>query len=183
MKKFLKNAMLIMLVSFFILNIINLVWQNTNHNKIVIEIAQTVQKINNGETIVENAYQTIYEMFASTYYMTVVRNFEIQTGIIIVSIVLGITIGMIITFEEKSKIRVIIIYILGLLLTALCYTICAMDFDSFFKELLYHLADKWKLYTLAFFITYTIKIYINNRKTRELNKVLNEKQKRIDLEK
>lgn len=70
----------------------------------------------------------------------------------------------------------VIIYVLGLLLTALAPTICDviyyMDFKGFFKDMIYYLENIWKWYTLAFFIIYAIKIYVNHRKAKELNEVL-----------
>ena len=44
-------------------------------------------------------------------------------------------------------------------------------------ELLYYLENTWILYTLAFTIFYIIKIIISNKKTKELNEILKNKQK------
>lgn len=181
MKKFLKNAILIMLVSSFVLNIVNLVYQYVVHTRTILEISEVVQQINNGEIVIDNTYEHIYQNFASAYFAGVGNNLSIQVGIIILSIVLGITIGMIVTFEEKSKIRIVIIYILGLFLTVLAptmsETIYYMSFNTFFDDMIYYLDSIWKWYTLVFFIIYTIKIYINNKKAKELNKILKNKQK------
>ena len=168
MKKFLKNAILIMLVSSFVFSILILILQHIRFYNGVLEISNIIREINNGKIVIENTYDGINKILASSYYMLAGDNLAMQTGSIILSIVLGITIGMIVTFEEKSKIRVIIVYILGLFFTVLAPTICQviyyMSFSSFFDDIVYYLEIVWKLYTLIFFIIYAIKKYINNRK-------------------
>ena len=185
MKKFFKNALLIMLVSSFIFNVLNLILQHIRFHTGVLELADIIRQINSGEIVIENTYDGINQLLASSYYMLAGNNLAIQTWIVVLSIVLGITVGMIITFEEKSKIRVVIIYIVGLLLTILAPTmsevIYYMSFQTFFDDMLYYLKSVWKWYTLVFFIMYTIKIYINIRKTRELNEILTKKQKQNNL--
>lgn len=174
MKKFLKNAVLIMLVSCFIFNIVNLLWMYVEHCKVVQEIMDIAKQRNEEIITMEEGY----ELLASVYSAGFGNKVAIEAGIIVISLVLGITIGMIITFEEKSKLRVVIIYILGLFITTLVPTmrevIYYMSFETFFDDIIYYLDNTWKWYTLAFFIIYTIKIYINNKKTKELNKVLRE---------
>ena len=168
MKKFLKNAGLIMLVSSFIFNILNLIFQYIRFNTGVLELSNIIRQINSEEIVIENTYDGINQIFASSYYMLAGNNLSIQTWSIIISIILGITIGMIVTFEEKSKIRIFIIYIIGLLLTVLLPTmsevIYYMSFSTFFADIIYYLESVWKCYTFVFFIIYAIKIYINNRK-------------------
>ena len=170
MKKFLKNAGLIMLVSSFIFNILNLIFQYIRFNTGVLELSNIIRQINSGEIVIENSYDGINQILASSYYMLAGNNLAIQTWSIIISIILGITIGMIVTFEEKSKIRVFIIYILGLLLTVLLPTmsevIYYMSFSTFFADMVHYLESVWKWYTLVFFIIYGIKIYMNNRKKK-----------------
>lgn len=184
MKRFFKNMSFIILITCFILNIVNLIASARYQYSVVIpglmELAEEVkQKGVTGEEA--------YELIPSVYYISNGNQIAIQAGSIGLSVFLGITLGMIITFEEKSKIRVIIIYLLGLLLTSLAPTIYEaiyyMNFNNFFDDIGYYLDTIWIWYTLIFFIIYTIKIYANNRKTRELNEILNEKQKQINIEK
>ena len=180
MKKFLKNAVLIMLVTYFILNIVNFVWQYIEYNKLVLETAYLVGQINNGEITIEDPY-AIFMGFPLMMEAQTIR----LAGIIGISIIVGIAIGMIVTFEEKSKVRVLLIYIIGLLLVALWPTICDaiyyMEFTNFLEDMIYNLDGIWKWYTLIFFVIYAIKLYISNKKTKELNKILNEKQKQVNL--
>ena len=170
MKKFLKNAVLIMLVSSFIFNILNLIFQYIRFNTGVLELSNIIRQINSGEIVIENTYDGINQILASSYHMLAGNNLSIQTWSIIISIILGITIGMIVTFEEKSKIRIFIIYMVGLLLMVLVPTMCEviyyMSFSTFFDDMLYYLDNIWKWYTLVFFIIYGIKIYMNNRKKK-----------------
>ena len=175
MKKFFKNAIIIMLVSCFIFNIINLVWLHIERYTILQNIVEVAEELSKQSITGQEAYQTLASFYQAGYGNKMV----IQIGIIILSIVLGITIGMVITFEEKSKIRVLIIYLLGLLLTSLVPTICEsiyyMDFSYFFNDIIYYFEITWKWYTLIFIIIYAIKIYINNKKTRKLNEILKNK--------
>ena len=94
MKKFLKNAVLIMLVSCFILNIVNLAWQYVEHYKVVQEILEIAKQRSQESITVEESY----ELLASVYSAGFGNKIEIQAGIIVLSIVLGITIGIIVTF-------------------------------------------------------------------------------------
>ena len=183
MKRFFKNMLFIMLITCFILNIVNLIASARYQYSVVIpglmELAEEVkQKGVTGEEA--------YELIPSVYYISNGNQIARQAGIIGLSVFLGITLGMIVTFEDKSKIRVIIIYLLGLLLTSLVPTIYNviyyMDFNNFFDDIMCYLEIIWRWYSLVFFIIYTVKIYINNRRTRELNKILNKKQKQINLE-
>lgn len=184
MKKFFKNALLIMLVICFVLSVVNLIASAIYQYSVVIpELIELSEELKQKGITGEE----VYGLMSSIYYISNGNQIAIQTGIIGISIFLGIILGMIVTFEEKSKIRVIIIYLLGLLLTTLVPTIYEaiyyMKFNNFFDDIEYYLELIWKWYTLIFFIIYTAKIYINNRKTKELNKILNQKHKQINLEK
>lgn len=175
MKKFLKNAIIIMLVSCFIFNIINLVWLQIERYAILQNIVKVAEGLS-GQTLTgQEAYQTLASFYQAGYG----NKMAIQTGIILLSIILGITIGMVITFEEKSKIRILIIYLLGLFLTSLIPTICESiyyaDLSYFFTSIIYYFEITWKWYTLIFILIYAIKIYINNKKTRKLNEMLKNK--------
>lgn len=177
MKKFFKNAIIIMLVSCFIFNIINLIWLHIEHYTILQNIVETAKELSK-QTITG---QETYQVLASFYQVGYGNKMAIQTGIILLSILLGITIGLVITFEEKSKIRVLLMYLFGLLLTSLVPTICEsiyyVDLRYFFNDIIYYLEITWKWYTLVFILMYAIKIYIDNKKTKKLNEILNNKNK------
>ena len=48
---------------------------------------------------------------------------------------------------------------------------------DFMDELFYYFKNTWVWYTLAFILFYIIKITISNKKTKELNEILYNKQK------
>ena len=184
MKKFLKNAILIMLITCFVLNIINLIGQVIEKRYVTQEVIKIAEEVKNKGVEGEEAYQ----LLAQVYYAGYGNKLIIQMGILGLSIVLSIIIGMIVTFEEKSKIKLILKYILGMLIVALIPTLfnifTYMDFKSLFSdfvnEILYNIEVIWIWYTLAFFMLYAIKIYITNKDTKKLNKILKDNNKRED---
>ena len=180
MKKFLKNAIISFLIIFFILSIINLVFQVIQHYFIVtpqiIELAESVKE--NGISA-EESYQILSSVYAAGYGDKI----QIQIMILLISVLLSVVIGLIFTFEEKSKFRIICYYILGMLVVALIPTLFNifyyLEFSvvDFMDELFYYFKNTWVWYTLAFILFCIIKITISNKKTKELNEILYNKQK------
>ena len=180
MKKFLKNAMILFLIIFFILSIINLIYQVVQHYfDIVPRLIEESETIRDTGISGEDAYRLI----PSVYALGFGNKIQIQIMILVISILLSIAISLIFTFEEKSKLKIICYYVLGMLLIALVPTIFNivyyLEFSlvDFIDELLYYLENTCILYTLAFTIFYIIKIIISNKKTKELNEILKNKQK------
>ena len=103
--------------------------------------------------------------------------------ILLISILVSVAISLIFIFEEKSKFRIVCYYILGMIFTSLIPAILNifnyLEFSlmNFFDELFYYLNNTWIWYTLSFIILYIIKILISNKKTKELNEILKNKQK------
>ena len=180
MKKFLKNAIISFLIIFFILSIINLVFQVIQHYFVV-----TPQIIELAESVKENGIsgEESYQMLASVYAAGHGGKIQIQTMILIISILVSVTIGLILTFEEKSKFRIICYYMLGMLVVGVIPPMFNifyyLDFSvvNFIEEVFYFLENTWIWYTLVFSIFYIIKITISNKKTKELNEILKNKQK------
>ena len=180
MKKFLKNAIISFLIIFFILSIINLVFQIIQHYFIVtpqiIELAEGVKE--NGISS-EESYQMLASMYAAGYGDKI----QIHIMILIISIFLSIIIGLILTFEEKNKFRIIYYYILVMLVVGVIPPIFNIFYHlefsvvDFIEEVFYYLENTWIWYTLVFTISYIIKITISNKKTKELNEILKNKQK------
>lgn len=180
MKKFLKNIIISFLIIFFMLSIINLVFQIIKHYYVVtpkiIELAESVK-----DTGISS--EDSYQMLASVYAAGYGDKIQIQIMILIISILLSVIIGLILTFEEKAKFKIICYYILGMLVVGLVPTVfntfyyLGYSIVNFIDELLYYLKNTWIWYTLAFTIFYIIKIAISNKKTKELNEILKNKQK------
>ena len=176
MKKILKNIALSIIIIYFILSIIFLVKQVIYEYTVVIPgIIQIAEEVSRKEISGEESYQ----LLASVYQAGYGDKIEIQVSVLVVSLILGILIGLVMTFEDKSKLRLFLKYIAGLLIIALYSALFEAfeykDFSEFFYDILTVIDDIWKLYTLAFAVGYAIKIYINNKKTKELNKILKSK--------
>lgn len=173
MKKFFKNAVIIMLVSCFILNIIQLIGIEIEKYTIVQEVIKVAEEVRNNGISSEEAYITLASVFSAGW-----GNKElIQIGILGVSIILGITLGMIKTFEEKSKIKLLLIYILGMLITAFIPTLFEVIYYMSFKDsdFIYNLESTWMWYTLIFFVLYAIRICISRKNAGKLNEILKQK--------
>lgn len=87
------------------LNVVNLVIGHVRHYNAVLEISALIRQINEGEIVIENTYQSLEQLFATVYMAGMGEYMAIQTGIIVLSIVLSITIGLIITFEENQRLE------------------------------------------------------------------------------
>lgn len=177
MKNFLKNAIISFLIIFFIFSFINLISQIIQHYFVVtprlIELAETVKE--NGISG-EESYQTLASIYAAGYG----NKIEIQTMILFISILLSIPASLILTFEEKSKFRIICYYMLGMIAIVLVTTIynyLETSSTSFWNELFYYLEKTWIGYTLGFVIGYIIKIIISHKRTKELNEIIKNKQR------
>lgn len=177
MKKFLRNTLMLFLIIFFILSFINLISQIIHHYFVempyVIKLAKSVT-----ETGISG--EKSYSMLASVYAAGYGDKIEVQTMILFTSILLSISASLILTFEEKSKFKIICYYILGMITISLVSTIynnLEFSLKDFWEELFYYLEKTWIWYTLGFIIVYIIKIIISSKKTKELNKILKNKQK------
>lgn len=180
MKRFLKNTIISFLIIFFILSIINLGFQVIQHYFVV-----TPQIIELAESVKGNAISTeeSYQLIASVYAAGYGNKIQIQIMILLISMLLSIGISLILTFEEKSKLKIICYYILGMVITSFIPTIYNvfyyLEFSvvDFIGEFFYYIESTWIWCTLAFIVLYIVKITISNKKTKELNEILKNKQK------
>lgn len=172
MKKFIKNTILTILIIYFILNLVYIIELVIKHYGIMNQIDKVSKQVATEITTTDEMQQAL----ASFYYYGYGDKIEMQVGMIGLSTILGITVGVIITTEEKSRIKLILNYFLGLLVIPLIITIFYMYEDtSFFSELLYNIESIWKWYTLVFALLYAIKIYISNKDVKKLNDILKDK--------
>lgn len=180
MKKFFKNTLISFLIIFFLLSIINLVAQIIQHYFVItpqiIELAESVKNV--GISAEES-----YQMLASVYSAGYGDKIQIQIMILIISILLSLAIGLIYTFEKKSKIKIIICYILGIIIVPISVTMfnvfnyLEVSTIEFFTEFLYYFKKINIWYTLIFIILYLIKFLVNKKKTKEMNNILKNKKK------
>lgn len=173
MKKFLKNAVIIMLIICFILNIIQLIGIEIERYTTTYEVIKLAEEVRDKGIPQEEGYQILAEVYHAGWG----NKEEIQILVLVVSIVLGIILGMIKTFEEKSKIKLLLIYILGMLITAFIPTLFEIIYYMNFKDsnFIYNLESTWMWYTLIFFVLYAIRIYISRKNAGKLNEILKQK--------
>lgn len=124
-----------------------------------------VWRIGRGQELEQNANYKLY-----IYSETIFNNFSNA-------------IGLIYTFEKKSKIKIIICYILGIIMVPISVTMfnvfnyLEVSTIEFFTEFLYYFKKINIWYTLIFIILYLIKFLVNKKKTKEMNNILKNKKK------
>lgn len=175
MKKFLKNAVLSMLIVCFLLNIVNLVSLMFEYLLLTPLVAESAREVAQEIQSSEEAYQALASFYASGRGAKV----EIQASILGFSIILGIIIGIMIELERKAKLKLVLTYIVGFL----TLTIAIMQYHlaqdiSFFEDVLHNIRTIWIWYTVIFAIIFVIKLYISNKKTKKLNEILKSKGNR-----
>jgi hypothetical protein len=116
------------------------------------------------------------------YMMGAGHILEIQIFILICSICLSIVIGMIISLEEKSKVKHILIFILlGLILSIIGALLMGVSNENFFETFFENLLDMLKMYgiyyILIYIVTFLTRYFVNKNKTNKLNEELKNKQK------
>lgn len=177
MKKIIKNTVLAMLTICFLLNIVNLIGLAIEHYVDMPQIAGVAQQVSNEVSTSEDIYQAL----ASFYNYGYGNKLEIQMGILGLSVIFGTMVGLMTTFENKSKIKFILNYFLGLLLVSLLPTLFYMymyEEVNLFSEFLYNIEYIWKWYTLIFIIIYVIRLYISNKDAKKLNETLRKKNEK-----
>lgn len=177
MRNFLKNTVIAMLAICFILNVVNLIDLVIEKYTVTPQIAEVLEQRANEELSKEEKELLV----AASYYAGYGNKTEIQAGILGLSLIYGIIIGLMVTFEKKSKTKFILSYIFGLLLISIVLTLFYMTQDmSFFNELLYNIESLLKWYTLIFIAIYAVKIYISNKYAKKLNEILKDKKAKND---
>lgn len=178
MKKFLMNTVIAMFAICFILNIVNLIDLVIEQYTVTPQIVEVLEQRAKEELSKEEKMLLV----AATYSAGYGNKMEIQAGILGVSLIYGIIIGLMVTFEKESKTKLILGYVFGLLLFSVVGTLFYMtqNIRFFFSELLYNIERLWKWYTLIFAIIYIVKIYISNKYAKKLNEILKEKKAKND---
>ena len=173
MKKFLKNAVLSMLIVCFLLNIVNLVSLMFEYFLLTPLVAESAREVAQEIQSSEDAYQALASFYASGRG----AKMEIQAGNLGLSIILGIIISAIIELEKKAKLKLVLAYIVGFLIVAIVIMQYHLAQDiTFFYEALQNIGMIWIWYTVIFAIIFVVKLYISNKKTKKLNEILKSKE-------
>lgn len=202
MKKIIKNILLVFVICFTILSIAGLIFSMINHynmmsekvvpilnGEIDNEIIQRDKELYNGykEEYGEDAPSTILSYFQG-YALGEVNILEMQETFLIISGLIGISIGIILSLTEKSKIKEVLCFIVIGVILALIWTIIFhltrnLPNTKFFEGFMDNFVDCIKeygiYYILIYLFGYTLRYFINKKNTKKLNKELQNVKKEI----
>lgn len=176
MRKIIKNILLTFIIIYTILNLMFYIYSIISKYYIINKILTNgyIEKnINLEDTQIQ------VEMLRN-YTMGMSRIIEGETVLLIVTAILSITIGIIISLTEKPKVKEILDFILtGIILVLLCTIIRYMrgEYNEFkiFEEII-DIINSFGIYYIVAYVGKIIYIYGKNKKSvKELNKELKNK--------
>lgn len=176
MKKIIKNILLTFIIIYTVLNLVLYIYS-------VISKYYTINKILTTEYIEENisldATQIHLELLRS-YIRGISTIIESQTILLILTAVLSIAIGIIISLTEKPKVKEILDFIIaGVILVLACAIIRCIggEYKEFeiFDEII-DIINSFGIYYIVAYVGKIIYTYFKNKKSvKELNKELKNK--------
>lgn len=206
-KKIIKNILLVFVIIYTILNLIGFAVNEIERRKLLYDTVIQMRPENITMEIYEELEQTaegkiemLREMFSNEesnvpvpatqlamvqMYITGAGNIlEIQIFILICSICLSIAIGIIISLEEKSRVKHILIFILlGLILSTIGALLLGVSNEKFFETFLENFLDTIQrygiYYILIYMVTFLTRYFVSKNKTNKLNEELKNKQNNI----
>lgn len=204
-KKIIKNILLTFVIVFTILNLIGFAVTEIGRRKVLYDTVnqmrpenRTMEMYEELEQNAEGQIERLREMFSNKksnvpvpatqlamvqmYMMGAGHILEIQIFILICSICLSIAIGIIISLEEKSRVKHILIFILlGLILSTIGALLMGVSNENFFETFLENFLDTIQrygiYYILIYIVTFLTRYFVNKNKTNKLNEELKNKQK------
>lgn len=199
MKKFVKNILITFIIIFTILNVIAFIYYEVNYYN---TLRKEVLPIINGEisetTIQEdselyNRYKVLYGENAPSTMLAYMEGYfvaqgyilETELSVLIISIILGIFIGTIISLSETSKMKEALkAFCIGLIIAMVATTLIHLTRNltgvNFLEGIERTFIDDivrpyWLLYVVIYLIIYLIKYYIAKKNAKKLNKELKKK--------
>lgn len=204
-KKIIKNILLAFVIVYTILNLIGFAVTEIGRRKVLYDTVnqmrpenRTMEMYEELEQNAEGQIERLREMFSNEesnvpvpatqlamvqmYMMGAGYIQEIQIFILICSICLSIAIGIIISLEEKSRVKHILIFILlGLILSTIGALLRGVSNENFFDTFLENFLDTMQrygiYYILIYIVTFLTRYFVNKNKTNKLNEELKNKQK------
>lgn len=191
MKKIIKNIFITFMIIYTTLNILGLVFNNVQMIKEINEEILPMVEEPVGAEIIKNDEQ-LYNRYKNEYgenaptslliysqgcIMGETRILEMQLAILIVSVFLGVTVGIIISLSETNKVKQIILFIVigvGLALLGTIYSQITNGTTKFFDNFLVtfvedYISNYWMYYTIIYLVIYIIKYFIARNKAKKLN--------------
>lgn len=200
MKKIIKNILITFTIIFTTLNIMTFVYYRVNYNKL---LEKEVLPIIDGEISKEiiqsdndlyNQYKEVYGENAPSTTLAYMQGYflgqsyilEAELAVLIISAILGVFMGTIISLSETSKMKEgLKAFCIGLILAMVATTyihftrnLVGVSFlDGIERTFIDDIVKPyWIYYVLIYLIVYLIKYRICKNKAKELNKELNNKK-------
>lgn len=183
MKKILKNIILSTLIIFSILSIVTIIYSYTN-SKIIAQnlITNSESSKMHQETVTLQENMTIANLMKLNYYNGKLGAINEITNSMIISIIMGILLGTIISLKENSKAKYLLYFIFGNVIYNTIFTIITKAIYAyegieikFLENYCYNFGKTIWSYILIYFIIALIIIIINKIRVRKLNKELKQK--------
>lgn len=199
-KKIIKNILLTFVIVYTILNLIGFAVTEIGRRKVLYDTVnqmrpenRTMEMYEELEQNAERQIERLRERFSNEesnvpvpatqlamvqmYMMGAGHIQEIQIFILICSICLSIAIGIIISLEEKSSVKHILIFILlGLILSTIGALLMGVSNENFFETFLENFLDTIQRYGIYYILIYIVifltRYFVNKNKTNKLNEEL-----------
>lgn len=201
MKKIVKNILLVFMIIYTILNILLCML-----SKVSVNIAENANNIilngnryEDGNIVFEeNLDSEISEMkseygedtpvllikYIDGYLSGTTELLEREITVLIISIILGIAIGAVISSTKKYKIKELLYFIIIGLVSNLALTtyMCIAgvfnnEYVNFIDLFIYNIQDYSLYYTIIYLLIYVYRYYIDKKTTKKINEELKNKQK------
>lgn len=200
MKKIIKNTLITFIIIYTVLNLVfytfsiiskyyminDLLTEYTGENR---DVLASTEAEENAKAFIERMRYSYGEdvpatqlAMLSNYTMGMNRILEVQTILLIVTVILSIAIGIILSLTEKSKVKELLHFITGALLLVLLYT-TIMYITGEYKglsifEAIIETINSSVIYYIVAYLVKIIYTYCKNKKSvKELNKELENKNK------
>ena len=201
-KKIIKNILLVFVIVYTICSLIGLVLSKIDRVKVLSDALnrienRTIEAYNELEQGARADIARFGEGFSKNEendipvpatYLYMVRQYAIgessiillQVGILISSICLSIPIGIIISLEEKSKYKQILIFIsIGLILGTIAALLTSVFYGTFFENFFSVISDYGIYYILVYVVIFLTRYFVSKIKIKRLNEELKNKQNNI----
>lgn len=197
MKRIIKNVLLVFVIMYTILNIVLYVVNIVSRNSMFKEIMTTYSSKNSNieecikaENDMKEHIDMMKEIYGENAPMTVLLEFEgyiagvnqiiySQEAILIATLILSVTIGIILSLTEKSKSKAVVYFIAIGLLLSLLYTIYfhltrnlpdTKFFEGFLETFIDSISSYGIYYVIIYLLMYIFRYRMDKKNIEELNK-------------
>ncbi len=200
MKKIIKNILLTFVIIYTVSNLIlyasNLILKYSIVNE-ALNIytgenrnSEEIVEAENGAKYIIEHFKEIYGddipgialLHLQGYTMGMNLILERQTLILLIALILSVTIGIIVSLTEKSKIKEVLYFILGAILFILLITVYMMlvkEYQgmNFIEASIETIGDYTVYYIIGYLVIFIYRYYLKKKEVNELNKEIKTKNK------